>query len=45
MESKIRLLLVSYTLEELLEENDIEESFVVKWLIEEGLIDLGDYFD
>ena len=45
MEQKIKLLLLSYTLEELLEENDITEEFVLTFLVEEGMVDLGDYFD
>lgn len=44
MEQKVKLLLASYSLEELLEDNDIEVEYIVTWLIEEGLIDLDDYF-
>ena len=33
-----------YPLEDLLAENDIEEYFVVRYLVEEGLVNLADYF-
>jgi len=41
---KIQILADSYFLEELLHQNDVEERVVVKWLVEEGLLDLDDYF-
>ena len=45
MEEKIRLLLASYTLEELLEDNDITEEALVENLINKGWISLGLYFE
>lgn len=42
---RLELILTSYTLSELLEENDIEETYVLKLLIDEGLIDLEEYFE
>ena len=43
-EEQIELLLMSYELTELLEENDIEETYVLELLIEQGLINMKDYF-
>lgn len=45
MEQMIKMLLDSYGLEELLEENDITEEAVVEILINRKLINLEDYFD
>lgn len=45
MEQMIKMLLDSYGLEELLEENDITEEVVVEILINRRLINLEDYFD
>lgn len=45
MEQMIKMLLDSYGLEELLEENDITEEVVVEILINRKLINLEDYFD
>lgn len=45
MEQMIKLLLDSYGLETLLEENDITEEVVVEILINRKLINLEDYFD
>jgi glyoxylate carboligase len=39
-ESKILALAENYDLQFLLEENDIRNTFVIKYLVEEGLIDL-----
>jgi glyoxylate carboligase len=44
-ESKIIALAENYDLQFLLEENDIRSTFVIKYLVEEGLIDLEDYFN
>jgi glyoxylate carboligase len=44
-ESKILALAENYDLQFLLEENDIRNTFVIKYLVEEGLIDLEDYFN
>lgn len=41
---KIDILADSYPLESLLEQNDVEERVVVKWLVDEGFVDLDDYF-
>lgn len=45
MEARIRLLLSSYSLEEILEEFDIEEEWVLRWLHERGTIDINDFFE
>lgn len=45
MEEKINILLSSYSLEELIEDNDITEETVVEILINRGLIRLEDYFN
>ena len=44
-EEKIKKLVMSYGIDNLLEENDIAEGYVIRLLVEEGLIDLKDYFD
>lgn len=33
-----------YPLDDLLAENDVEEYTVVKWLVDEGLVNLKDYY-
>ena len=43
-EERIKLLLMSYGLTELLEMNDIEETFVLELLVEQGYINLKEYF-
>jgi S-adenosylmethionine synthetase len=40
----IQALADNYPLEDLLEQNDIEAYVVVKYLVDEGLIDLEDYY-
>jgi len=45
LESRIRALVENFGLLELLEQNDILEEFVIQFLVDEGLIDLGDYFN
>ena len=44
-ESKIIARAENYDLQFRLEENDIRNTFVIKDLVEEGLIDLEDYFN
>ena len=44
MLDRIQILADDYPLEDLLVQNDIEEYVIVKFLVEEGLIDLDDYF-
>lgn len=41
---KIQILADHYPLRDLLEQNDVEDYAVVKWLVDEGLVDLNDYF-
>ena len=43
-DDQIEFLLMSYSLEELLEDNDINPNFVVELLVKRGLINLEDYF-
>lgn len=45
MEDQIKLLLLSYSLEEILEDNDLTEEYVLSLLIEQGEIDLERYFN
>ena len=45
LESRIRALVENFGLLELLEQNDILEEFVIHFLVDEGLIDLEDYFN
>ena len=44
-ESKIGALIENYGVVLLLEQNDVSEYVVVKFLVEEGLLDLDDYFN
>lgn len=41
---KIQILADHYPLTDLLEQNDVEEYIIVEWLVDEGMIDLDDYF-
>jgi hypothetical protein len=45
LESKIRALTDNYGLMELLEQNDIAEEFVIRFLVDEGMLDLEDIFN
>jgi len=45
LESKLNALIENYGLALLLEQNDIAEYVVVLFLVEEGYIDLADYFN
>lgn len=45
MQKKIDLLAMGYPLDKLCEDNDIEASMVIRWMIDEGLLTLEDYFD
>ena len=45
LESKIRALTDNYGLMELLAQNDIAEEFVIRFLVDEGLLDLEDIFN
>lgn len=44
-DSKLRALAENYGLMLLLEQNDISEEFVIRFLVDEGLIDFDDYFN
>jgi hypothetical protein len=44
-DSKLKALVENYGLMILLEQNDITEEFVVKLLLEEGLINFDDYIN
>lgn len=44
-ESKIVALIENYGVVLLLEQNDVSEYVVVKFLVEEGFLDLDDYFN
>lgn len=44
-DSKLRALVENYGLAFLLEENDISEEFVIRFLVDEGLISFEDYFN
>ena len=45
MQERIELLLMSYDLEDLLEKHDITEEYVLTWLVDNGMIDLKEYFE
>lgn len=42
--NRIEILAHYYPLEDILEQNDIEPEVIIKFLVEEGHIDLEDYF-
>lgn len=44
-DSKLKALVENYGLMLLLEQNEISEEFVVKFLVEESLIDFDDYIN
>ena len=44
-ESKLKALVENYGLAFLLEENDISEEFVIRFLVDEGMINFEDYFN
>jgi hypothetical protein len=44
-ESKLKALVENYGLAFLLEENDISEEFVIRFLVDEGMISFDDYFN
>ena len=44
-ESKIRALADNYDLEFLLEESDVRVIHVIKYLVDEGFLNLNDYFN
>jgi hypothetical protein len=45
LESKIQALTDNYGLMELLAQNDIAEEFVIRFLVDEGMLDLEDIFN
>jgi len=45
LDSRITALVENYGLMYLLEQNDITEEFIVRFLVDERLIDLDDYFN
>ena len=42
---RIDILVMSKGVDQLLKDNDIDPYCVVAWLVDEGLIDLDDYFE
>ena len=44
MEKRLELLVTCYDIDDLLDQNDIDPKLVIRWLIDEGYIDLEDYF-
>jgi hypothetical protein len=45
MNKQIDLLAISLPLETILYDHDIHPEVVIRWLIEEGLIDINKYFE
>jgi hypothetical protein len=44
MEKKINIVLNGRSLADILEDHDLEESLVLEMLVEEGLVDINEYF-
>lgn len=44
LDSKVAALVENYGIVLILEQNEITEEFVIRFLIDEGLIDLDEYF-
>lgn len=44
MMDKVQVLADYYPLEDLLEQNDVEERAVIQWLVDEGHLNINDYF-
>lgn len=44
-DSKLQALVDNYGLAYLLEDNEITEHYVIRFLIEEGMVDFDDYFN
>lgn len=42
-DEQMSLLIMSYGLEKILEDQDIEQEYVLKLLVEDGLVDLEEY--
>lgn len=45
LESQLQALADNYGLAYLLEQNEITELFIIRYLVDEGMIDLRDYFN
>lgn len=45
MNMMIELLAISKGVDELCKDNDIDPAFIIQWMVDEGLIDLEDYFE
>ena len=43
-DKRVQILSDYYEITDLLEQNDVEEYIIVKWLVDEGMVDLEDYF-
>lgn len=41
---KVQILSDYYPLEDILVQNDIETSVIIEWLVDEGMINVNDYF-
>lgn len=44
MDNRVEILASNYPLQTLLEQNDLENRVVVQWLVDEGYVNLNDYF-
>lgn len=44
-ETRIDLLALSYSLDQICQDYSIEPQVVIRWLLDEGMIDLADYFE
>jgi len=45
LNSRLSLLVMSYGLERILEDHDIEQEWVLRYLIDEDMIDIEEYFE
>ena len=41
---KVQTLALYYPLDDILTQNDIEVEYILRWLVEEKMIDIEDYF-
>ncbi len=43
--TKIEMLALCKSVDELIKDNDIDPEFVIQWMVDEGLVDIEEYFE